>query len=88
VGQVQRFRPRYWKLVYLSQRKREPFSAVVVEDAGPYPTLSLPDLQITVRLPKNMLGEKAHLGTPVTVFFGRIDALTNELKVVEAREAE
>ncbi|MDP2846631.1 MAG: ribonuclease catalytic domain-containing protein, partial [Humidesulfovibrio sp.] len=47
VGQVQRFRPRYWKLVYLSQRKREPFSAVVVEDAGPYPTLSLPDLQIT-----------------------------------------
>lgn len=88
VGQVQRFRPRYWKLAYLSQHKREPFPAVVVEDAGPYPTLSLPDLQITVRLPKNMLGEKAHLGTPVTVFFGRIDALTNELKVVEAREAE
>ena len=88
VGQVQRFRPRYWKLVYLAQHKREPFPAVVVDDAGPYPTLALPDLQITVRVPKSMLGEKAHPGMAFNVIFGRIDPLTNELKVVEAREAE
>lgn len=88
VGQVQRFRPRYWKLLYLAQHRREPFPAVVVEDAGPYPTLSLPELQITVRLPRNMLGEKIFPGMPVEVVFGRIDPLTNELKVLEAREAE
>lgn len=88
VGQVQRFRPRYWKLLYLAQHRKQPFQAVVVEDAGPYPTLSLPDLQITVRLPRNMLGEKIHPGMPVEVLFGRIDPLTNELKVLEAREAE
>jgi len=88
VGQVQRFRPRYWKLVYLSQHKREPFPAVVVEDAGPYPTLSLPDLQITTRVPRNMLGDRVQPGMRFDLFFGRIDALTNELKVVEAREAE
>ncbi len=88
VGQVQRFRPRYWKLVYLSQHKREPFPAVVVEDAGAYPTLSLPDLQITVRVPRAMLGDRVQPGMRFDVFFGRIDPLANELKVLEAREAE
>ncbi len=87
VGQIQRFRPRYWKLVYLAQHKRESFPAVVVDDVGPYPTLALPELQLTVRLPRNMLGEKAHPGMAVTILFGRIDPLTNELKVLEAREA-
>lgn len=88
VGQVQRFRPRYWKLVYLNQHKREPFPAVVVEDAGAYPTLSLPELQITTRVPRAMLGDRVHLGMRFDVFFGRIDPLANELKVLEAREAE
>ena len=88
VGQIQRFRPRYWKLVYLAQHKRESFPAVVVDDAGPYPTLALPDMQLQVRLPRGMLGDKAHPGLAVTVLFGRIDPLTNELKVLEAREAE
>jgi exoribonuclease-2 len=88
VGQVQRFRPRYWKLVYLSQHKREPFPSVVVEDAGPYPTLSLPELQITTRVPRSLLGDRVQPGMRFNLFFGRIDPLTNELKVIEAREAE
>jgi len=88
VGQVQRFRPRYWKLVYLSQHKREPFPGVEVEDAGAYPTLSLPELQITTRVPRAMLGDRVQPGMRFDLFFGRIDPLTNELKVVEARDAE
>lgn len=88
VGQIQRYRPRYWKLVYLAQHKREPFPALLVDDVGPYPTLALPELQLTVRVPRNMLGEKAHPGMAVTVTFGRIDPLTNELKVLEAQEAQ
>jgi len=88
VGQVQRFRPRYWKLVYLAQHKREPFPAVVVDDAGPYPTLSMPDLQITVRAPRHILGDRVQPGMRFELFFGRIDPLANELKVIEAREAE
>ncbi len=87
VGQIQRFRPRYWKLAYLAQNRREPYPAVVVDDLGPYPTLALPELQLQVRLPRGMLGDKVHPGMPVTVVFGRIDPLTNELKVLEAREA-
>lgn len=88
VGQVQRFRPRYWKLVYLAQRKRQPFPAVVVDDADPYPTLSLPDLQITTRVPRNLLGDRVQPGMRFDIVFGRIDPLANELKVVEALEAE
>jgi exoribonuclease II len=88
VGQVQRFRPRYWKLVYLAQHKREPIEAVVVDDNGPYPMLSVPSLQITVRTPRNILGDRVQPGMHFQLFFGRIDALTNELKVIEAREAE
>ncbi len=88
VGQIQRFRPRYWKLAYLAQNRRERFPAVVVDESGPYPTLSLPDVQITVRLPRNMLGDKVYPGMAAEVVFGRIDPLTNELKVLEAREAE
>jgi len=55
---------------------------------GPYPMLSLPDLQITVRAPRNALGDRVQPGMRFQLFFGRIDPLTNELKVIEAREAE
>ena len=88
VGQIQRFRPRYWKLLYLAQHRKQPFEAVLVEDIGPYPTLSLPNLQIIVRVPRAMLGDKIFPGMPVTVIFGRVDPLTNELKVLEVLEAE
>jgi len=88
VGQVQRFRPRYWKLVYLAQHKRERFPAVVVDESGPYPVMSLPELQITVRAPRQMIGDKVHPGMALSVAFGRIDPLANELKVLDVREAE
>jgi exoribonuclease-2 len=87
VSQVQRFRPRYWKLVYLAQQGRRPHDAVLVDDSGPYPTLALPQYQINVRAPRQMLGDKLYPGQRFEVVFGRIDALTNELKVLEAREA-
>lgn len=41
-----------------------------------------------MRAPRNMLGDKVHAGTAFTVTFGRIDPLTNEIIVLEAREAE
>ncbi len=87
VSQVQRFRPRYWKLVYLAQQGRTPHDAVLVDDSGPYPTLALPQYQINVRAPRQMLGDKLYPGQRFAVVFGRIDALTNELKVLEAQES-
>lgn len=86
VSQVQRFRPRYWKLVHLAQHRREPQSAVLVEENGPYPSLSLPELQINVRAPRALLGDKLYPGQRFQLIFGRIDPLTNEIKISEALE--
>ncbi len=87
VGRIQRFRPRYWKLLYLRQRCRErAFTGVAVDEAGGYVTLSLPDVQIYVRAPRDMLGEKITAGQAFQLRLGRIDPLTNEIRVIEALE--
>jgi exoribonuclease-2 len=86
VSQVQRFRPRYWKLVYLAKRRKQPHSAVLVEENGQYPSLALPHLQINVRAPRGLLGDKLYPGQRFQITFGRIDPLTNEIKISEALE--
>lgn len=86
VGMVQRFRPRYWKLVYLAKRRREFQPAVLVDEAGPMATLSMPHLQINVRAPKKMLGDKLYPGQKFMINFSRIDPLTNEIRLSEALE--
>lgn len=86
VSQVQRFRPRYWKLHYLSLRKNEFHSALVADEHGPLPSLAIPELQINVRAPIKLLGDKLYPGQRFAIRFGKIDPLTNEIKVVEALE--
>ena len=86
VSAVQRFRPRYWKLVHLAQRRKEFQSAVLVEENGPMAALAMPHLQINVRVPKKMLGDKLYPGQRFSINFSRIDPLTNEIKVGEALE--
>ncbi len=86
VGTVQRFRPRYWKLVYLAKHRKEFQPAVMVEENGPMATLSMPHLQINVRIPKKFLGDKLYPGQPFRINFTRIDPLTNEIKIGEALE--
>ncbi len=85
VGQIQRFRPRYWKLLYLKQQKA-PQRAMLLEDQGPYPTLAMPEMQINLRAPRKILGDKLHPGQVFELTFGRIDPLANEIKVIEALE--
>lgn len=86
VGAVQRFRPRYWKLVYLAKRRREFQPAVLVDEAGPMATLAMPHLQINVRAPKKLLGDKLYPGQRFRINFSRIDPLTNEIRLSEALE--
>lgn len=86
VGQVQRFRPRYWKLAWLAAEKNRTVEAVVVEDGGAYPGLALEELQINLRAPKKLLGDKVYVGQRFQLRLGRVDPLTNELKVAEALE--
>lgn len=86
VSTVQRFRPRYWKLVYLAKQRKKFQSAVVVEDNGPMATLAMPHLQVNVRAPKKLLGDKLYPGKQFQINFSRIDPLTNEIRIGEALE--
>ncbi|WP_319543376.1 ribonuclease catalytic domain-containing protein [uncultured Pseudodesulfovibrio sp.] len=86
VSAVQRFRPRYWKLVYLAKQRKQFQSAVLVEETGPMATLAMPHLQVNVRAPKKMLGDKLYPGQRFQVNFSRIDPLTNEIRLGEALE--
>ncbi|WP_031479336.1 ribonuclease catalytic domain-containing protein [Maridesulfovibrio frigidus] len=86
VIKIQRFRPRYWKLLYLAQNKKKWQSAAVVDDGGQLASLSMPEIQINVRVPRPMLGDKLYPGQLFQIRFNKIDPLTNELRVVEALE--
>ena len=61
-------------------------SAIVVEENGHYPSLAMPQYQINVRVPRKLLGEKLYPGQYFQIRFGKVDPLTNEIKVVEALE--
>lgn len=86
VSTVQRFRPRYWKLVYLAKRRKQLQSAVLVDDNGPMATLAMPHLQVNVRAPKKLLGDKLYPGQQFQINFSCIDPLTNEIRIAEALE--
>ncbi len=89
VGKVQRFRPRYWKLLHLLQnRKASTWIGVAVDESGGLVTLALPDAQIFVRAPRVMLGDKLYPGQRFALRFGKIDPLCNEIRVAEAHEEE
>lgn len=86
VGAVQRFRPRYWKLVYLAKQRKRFQSAVLVDENGGMATLAMPHLQVNVRAPKKMLGDKLYPGQRFQINFSKIDPLTNEIRIAEALE--
>ena len=86
VSAVQRFRPRYWKLVYLAERRKQFQDAVLVDEGGPMATLAMPHLQLNVRAPRKMLGDKLYPGQRFQINFSRIDPLANEIRLGEALE--
>lgn len=88
-GRVQRFRPRYWKLLYLKQLGEEfRHKAVIVEDGGYLIAAALPEVQIFVRGPRDLFGEKHYPGQPFSLRLGRIDPLNNDIHILEAVEVE
>lgn len=88
-GRIQRFRPRYWKLLHVRQQCRSrTWTGVVVEGGGALVTLAVPEIQIYVRANREQLGEKIRPGQPFALRLGKVDPLTNELRVLEATEME
>jgi len=86
VGRIQKFRPRYWKLLYFKQQARHTtWTGVVVDNSGPV-VLSLPREQILIRAPHEVFGGKTMMGQAFRLRLGRIDPLNNEIHVLEAWE--
>lgn len=86
-GQVQRFRPRYWKLLYFRQRgDRSWWHAVITEENDMWVSVSLPQEQLYVRGRRNLFGERACPGQEVAVRLGKIDPLYNEIQILEVMD--
>lgn len=87
-GQVQRFRPRYWKLLYIRQQGDKTWwDAVVTEENDAFASVSLPREQLFVRGRRQLFGERACPGQRVQVRLGKVNPLYNEIQLLEVTEA-
>ncbi len=89
VGQVQRMRPRYWKYEYFRQNfKKMRWSGVIVDPGSVLVTIALPELQLFLKAPRKIFGDKIRLGQRFSIRIGKVDPLNNEIRTVEAWEEE
>ena len=87
VGRIQRFRPRYWKLLFYKQMgDRMWWDAVVVDENDAFASLWLPLTQIAIRARRKTMGEKVYPGQKVKVRIGKVDPLHNEIRVLAVME--
>ncbi|QCC86747.1 RNB domain-containing ribonuclease [Desulfovibrio desulfuricans] len=88
-GQVQRFRPRYWKLLFFRQKGDKVWwHGVITEENDAFVTVSLPDQGMFVRGKRRLFDERAHPGLAVDVRIGKVQPLYNEIMILEAVPAE
>jgi len=87
VLQIQRFRPRYWKLLYIKQAGDSFWwDATITEENDNFASISLPSEQVMVRARRNIYGERACPGQEVKVRLGKINPLYNEIQILEVME--
>lgn len=94
-GQIQRFRPRYWKLLFFQQQEqRRPrgqsrlnyWGAVITEENNYFVGVMLEEAQLYLRGPRQLFGGRTVPGTPVRVRLGKINPLRNEIQIMEVLE--
>ncbi len=86
-SQAQRFRPRYWKLLYVRQHgDKEWHGAIITEVNDAFVTVVLPKEQIFVRSQRRFFWDKAYPGQSVQVRLGKVNPLYNEIQLLEALE--
>ena len=90
-GQVQRFRPRYWKYLYIQQQARVHgdeccWRAEVAEENDMWVSVSLPDIQLGLRGKRTLFGEKVFPGQELHVRLGKINPLRSEAVILDVRE--
>ncbi len=88
VGRIQRFRPRYWKLLAVKQAgDKAEWEAEVVDESPQLVTTAAPALQIFIRGPRALFGDKIIPGQRFTLRLGKVDPLSNQIHILEAWEA-
>lgn len=85
-GQIQRFRPRYWKLLYFRQQGDRWWPAVITDENDAFVTVNLPKEQMVVRARRQFFGERTHPGQELEIRLGKVHPLHNEFQLVETRE--
>ncbi|MDR2051585.1 MAG: RNB domain-containing ribonuclease [Deltaproteobacteria bacterium] len=91
-GQAQRFRLRYWKLLYLQQQEQKHkgrlhyWEGTIVDENSnnAHVLLHLPEL--TLSGDRSLFGERALPGSRVEVRVGKINPLRNEIQIMEVLE--
>ncbi|MDR1685942.1 MAG: RNB domain-containing ribonuclease [Desulfovibrio sp.] len=87
-GQVQRWRPRYWKLLFFRRHgDKKWWDAVVAEENENFVVAALPWAQLTVRGRRRQFDEKIYPGMRIKVRLGKIIPLTGEIQILESAEA-
>ncbi len=87
--QIQRFRTRYWKLLFFSQcGDRTPWHGVVTEENENTVNVALPEYDIFVRGRRRLFDERTGPGSRVVVFVGKVNPLANEIYIVRAMPEE
>ena len=85
-GQIQRFRPRYWKLLFFRQQGDKVWwPGTITEENDAFASVSLPDQGIFLRGKRRQFDERSCPGTAVEVRIGRVNPLYNEIMLLEAR---
>lgn len=90
-GQVQRFRPRYWKYLYIQQQARLHgdeccWKAEVAEENDMWVSVSLPEIQLGLRGKRSLFGEKVFPGQQLHVRLGKVNPLRSEAVILDVRE--
>ena len=88
-ARAQRFRPRYWKLLYFRQAGDKVwYSGVITDENEIFVNVALPRENINVRGRRNIFDERAAPGARVSLRLGKINPLLNEIQVLEAATEE
>lgn len=86
-NQIQRFRQRYWKLVYiLQQDKNTWWSAIVTDVTEHYIVVNLPREQITLRARRKLFTTAPEIGQSIYIRIGNIQPLHNEIHILEVQQ--
>lgn len=88
-SQAQKFRPRYWKLLYFRQQGDKVWwPGVITDENDMHVFVSLPDYGLFARGKRELFEERASPGMEVSVRLGKINPLYNEIHILETRQRQ